>query len=76
MICDKIGFQTYKIAMVSASKQRRKNRHKYQAYLCRDCGMYHVSTVTKTLKPKKQDKINRKYPFRFDDFINARKNRK
>lgn len=76
MTCEKVGFATHREAMVASSNQRRKTRHRYQAYQCHDCGFYHLTTVTKTLKPHKEDKFFRKYPFRYGQNHDARKRKK
>lgn len=74
--CDKVPFETHKQAMISASRQKKKSRHKYQAYRCPECGMYHITTVTKTLKQKREDRMQRKYPFKYNQHYIARKRKK
>lgn len=58
--CEKVPYDTHLQAMKASVTHRRKGRHKYGAYKCDRCGKFHLTTITKNLKPEKK-----KYPFRY-----------
>lgn len=65
-ICDsnKVGFTTHKEAASQIKSLVKKlPKHKFRAYKCKNCGDFHITTVTKNKMwtPKKLDK----YPIRW-----------
>jgi hypothetical protein len=61
MICEKVPYDTHREAMKASTTHRNPGRHKYSAYKCDECGKFHLTTVTKNLRPVKE-----KYKFRYD----------
>ena len=64
-VCDKIGYHSHLEAMIAVANRRNKGRHKHTAYKCDRCGMFHVFTNTKNLRPAKARKM-KKYKFRYE----------
>lgn len=64
-LCDKVQYDSHLHAMqqVPHLNKRTSRKHRYQAYRCKECGKWHLTTITK-LRPV-QKRMN-KYPFRYD----------
>jgi hypothetical protein len=60
IICDKIGYRTYKELMSAINGVAKRTKTKFKSYKCNECGLYHITSIKsgKLQKPLKE----RKYP--------------
>ena len=55
MVCDKISYPEYKDAREAISGLVAKKKGSFKVYKCKDCKLFHVTTIThKSLKPVKE----------------------
>lgn len=64
-LCDKVQYDSHHEAMqqVPHMNKRTCRKHKYSAYRCKECGKWHLTTLTK-LRPI--DRRMKKYPFKYE----------
>lgn len=66
MECDKKSFANQREATVEIiGIQRRVKKHKFRPYVCRECGKWHITTITKHDLPK----LKEKYPFKLEQSL-------
>lgn len=62
--CDKKGFRTYSDGIGEMAGLSKKNRkYKYRIYKCPQCGMFHITTITKRKLQNRSKKLD-KYPIK------------
>lgn len=63
-MCDKLQYDSkgHALRQTAHMHKKRGRKHRYSAYLCPDCGKYHLTTVSKNIRPGES---KTKYPFRY-----------
>jgi hypothetical protein len=64
MICEKKEYQSYKDAMRDVVGMNKKYKQKVRPYQCKECGLFHITTIHKnTIRGKKDSK----YPIKINE---------
>ena len=64
MICEKKEYQSYKDAMRDVVGMNKKYKQKFRPYQCKECGLFHITTIHKnTIRGKK----DLKYPIKINE---------